>query len=66
MIILRKRKRKSIHSSMATSDYVDIESSEGSDTDSYDTLDPYYTKSKKKRRLNLVYPAIVIDDPSQY
>lgn len=51
---------------MATSDYVDIESSEGSDTDSYDTLDPYYTKSKKKRRLNLVYPAIVIDDPSQY
>ena len=51
---------------MATSEYAELESSDGSDTDSYDTLDPYYVEGKKKRRLILMYPAIVTANPSQY
>ena len=54
------------YSSMNTSQYAEMSSSDGSDTDSYDTLDPYYTKGNKKRRLNLIYPAIVTSQPSQF
>ena len=51
---------------MATTEFAELESSDGSDTDSYDTLNPYYVEGKKKRRLILMYPAIVYRNPSQY
>ncbi len=51
---------------MATSQYAEVESSDGSDTDSFDTLNPYYVEGMKKRRLKLIYPAIVTSNPLQY